>query len=113
MLVREVGASLDRGSDPTRQIFKPTTKIKAAMKHAVPPPTEAGKMRLGWSRPLARPVALRDGPDLVTLADVRTFLFKRLRADRQEGSSWQRVTALLLSAAKNDEVHVAAVPIPL
>jgi len=50
---------------------------------------------------------------LVTLADVRTFLFKRLNDQRQESSSWRRVTALLLSAARSDEVDVADVTIAL
>jgi hypothetical protein len=74
---------------------------------------EASKPQMGWSRPLARPVTLRGGSNLVTLADVRTFLFKRLNAGRQESSNWQRVTALLLSAARSDEVDVADVTIAL
>ena len=68
---------------------------------------------MGWSRPLARPVTLRSGSSLVTLADVRTFLFKRLNANRRESSNWQRVTALLLSAARSHEVDVADVTIAL
>lgn len=68
---------------------------------------------MGWSRPLARPVTLRNGTSLVTLADVRTFLFKRLNAHRRESSNWQRVTAMLLSAARSDEVDVADVTIAL
>jgi len=68
---------------------------------------------MGWSRPLARPVTLRNGTSLVTLADVRTFLFKRLNANRRESSNWQRVTAMLLSAARSDEVDVADVTIAL
>jgi hypothetical protein len=73
----------------------------------------ASKPQMGWSRPLARPVTLRGGSNLVTLADVRTFLFKRLNAGRQESPNWQRVTALLLSAARSDEVDVADVTIAL
>jgi hypothetical protein len=67
----------------------------------------------GWSRPLARPVTLRGGASLVTLADVRSYLFKRMQANRREPPSWQRVTALLLSAARSDEVDVADVTIAL
>jgi len=70
------------------------------------PQREAPK---GWSRPLARPVALRDGASLVTLADVRSFLFKRMQINRKETPDWQRVVALLLSAVRSDEVDVADV----
>ena len=66
-----------------------------------------------WARPLARPVTLRGGSSLVTLADVRTFLFKRMQGNRRESPNWQRVTALLLSAARSDEVDVADVTIAL
>ena len=81
------------------------------MEHS--PQAEVSKPRSDWSRPLARPVTLRGGPSLVTLADVRTFLFKRLNDQRQESSNWRRVTALLLSAARSDEVDVADVTIAL
>jgi hypothetical protein len=83
------------------------------MEHSTHSPAAATKVRSGWSRPLARPVALRGGPNLVTLADVRTFLFKRLNDRRLEPSGWRRVTALLLSAARSDEVDVADVTIAL
>src|SRR5258707_549722 len=92
--------------------FKPTVQ-KADMEHATQWQAEAGKPRMGWSRPLARPVTLRGGGNLVTLADVRTFLFKRLNAGREDSPNWQRVTALLLSAARSDEVDVADVTIAL
>jgi hypothetical protein len=85
----------------------------SVMEHSTPPQAEASKSRMGWSRPLARPVMLRNGSSLVTLAEVRTFLFKRLNANRRESSNWQRVTALLLSAARSDEVDVADVTIAL
>jgi hypothetical protein len=83
------------------------------MERSTPPPAEVSKSRLGWSRPLARPITLRSGSSLVTLADVRTVLFKRLSANRRESSNWQRVTALLLSAARSDEVDVTDVTIAL
>jgi hypothetical protein len=89
------------------------TPGRAVMEDSTRPQAEASKVRSGWSRPLARPVALRDGPDLVTLADVRTFLFKRLNDHRLETSNWRRVTALLLSAARSNEVDVADVTIAL
>jgi hypothetical protein len=75
------------------------------------PPAEASKRPSGWSRPLARPVTLRGGANLVTLADVRSYLFKRMQANRRESPNWQRVTALLLSAARSDEVDVADVTV--
>jgi hypothetical protein len=83
------------------------------IEHSTRPRPEAGKPPMGWSRPLARPVMLRSGTSLATLADVRSFLFRRLNAHRRESASWQRVTALLLSAARSDEVDVADVTIAL
>jgi len=83
------------------------------MDQSTRPQAEASKPPMGWSRPLARPVVLRGGPSLVTLADVRTFLFKRLNASRQESPNWRRVTAMLLSAARSAEVDVADVTIAL
>jgi hypothetical protein len=74
---------------------------------------DALKPRSGWSRPLARPVAVRGGPELITLADVRSFLFRRLRNHPMPSSAWQRVTTLLLSAARSDEVDVADLTIAL
>jgi hypothetical protein len=82
------------------------------MEHSARSPTEVGK-KSGWARPLARPVAARGGSILVTLADVRTFLFKRLNTHRPESANWRRVTALLLSAARSDEVDVADLTIAL
>jgi hypothetical protein len=83
------------------------------MEHSTQPAAEASKRPSGWSRPLARPVTLRGGPNLVTLADVRSYLIKRMQANRREPPNWQRVTALLLSAARSDEIDVADVTIAL
>jgi hypothetical protein len=85
----------------------------AVMEHSNRSPAEAGKPAMGWSRPLARPVSLRGGSSLVTLADVRSFLFKRLQGNGRESPNWQRVTALLLCAARSDAVDVADVTIAL
>jgi len=74
---------------------------------------QASQRPTGWSRPLARPVTLRAGATLMTLADVRSYLFKRMQANRRDSPSWQRVTALLLAAARSDEVDVADVTIAL
>jgi hypothetical protein len=94
-------------------IPKPKTLRKAVMEHSTRSQAEASKPATGWARPLARPVTLRGGSSLVTLADVRTFLFKRMQGNRRESPNWQRVTALLLSAARSDEVDVADVTIAL
>jgi hypothetical protein len=74
---------------------------------------DALKPRSGWSRPLARPVAVQGGAELNTLADVRSFLFRRLRNHPVPAPAWQRVTTLLLSAARSDEVDVADLTIAL
>jgi hypothetical protein len=68
---------------------------------------------MDWSRRRARLVTLRSGSNLVTLADVRTFHCKWLRANRRESSNRRRATALLLSAARSDKVAVADVTIAL
>jgi hypothetical protein len=74
---------------------------------------DALKPRSGWSRPLARPVAVQGGAELNTLADVRSFLFRRLRNHPVPAPAWQRVTTLLLSAARSNEVDVADLTIAL
>src|SRR5215469_7073964 len=76
-------------------------------------PMDALKPRSGWSRPLARPVAVQGGAELNTLADVRSFLFRRLRNHPVPAPAWQRVTTLLLSAARSNEVYVADLTIAL
>jgi hypothetical protein len=83
------------------------------MKESTRSSMEQSKRPAGWSRPLARPVTLRSGSSLVTLADVRSYLFKRMQANRRESPNWQRVTALLLSAARSEEVDVADATIAL
>jgi hypothetical protein len=85
----------------------------SAMQHSTPPQAETKKPAMGWAQPLARPVILKSGSSLVTLADVRSFLCKRLSDTRPKTSSWQRVTALILCAARSDEVDVADVTIAL
>ena len=80
------------------------------MKQGIPS-KQVPKPRTGWSRQLARPVALRNGANFVTLADVRSFLFKRIQIGRKETPNWQRVTALLLSAARSDAVDIAELTI--
>src|SRR5262249_10225050 len=69
----------------------------------------------GWSAPLSRPITLRDGKGLATLADARAFVLALPAAD-QEHNAWQRAAALLIEAAENggdvraatDQVFAAA-----
>ena len=47
------------------------------------------RSRSGWFAKLSRPIVLRDGTTLATLADVRAFILKK-PAHIQERNSWQR-----------------------
>ena len=51
-----------------------------------------------WSRPLQRPIALKDGRTLATLADARAVM-QSLPAGRQRSEPWFYVGALLQEAA--------------
>jgi hypothetical protein len=48
----------------------------------------------------ARPIALKDGTTLATLADVRSFILNEPE-HVQERNSWQRAAALLMEAAED------------
>jgi ABC-type taurine transport system ATPase subunit len=52
-----------------------------------------------WSAKLSRPVALRDGTTLKTLADVRAFILDQPE-HAQDRRAWQRATKLLMAAAE-------------
>jgi hypothetical protein len=53
----------------------------------------------GWSAKLTRSITLKNGTNLVTLADVRAFILKE--PDHiQERASWQRAVELLIEAAE-------------
>jgi hypothetical protein len=53
----------------------------------------------GWSARLTRSITLKNGTNLVTLADVRAFILKE--PDHiQERASWQRAVELLIEAAE-------------
>ena len=54
----------------------------------------------GWSAPRSKPLTLRDGRTLRTLADPRDFVLA-LPAGDQERAAWQRAAALLIDAAEN------------
>ena len=79
------------------------------MKRPPLPQIDMRARRLGWSKRLAHQVTLHDGSKLDTLGDVRSFVFKRMRTDGPGNAKWQRVTALLLAAARNDDTDVAEV----
>ena len=53
-----------------------------------------------WSAPLSRPLTLRDGKRLATLADARALVLA-LPAGDQERNAWQRAAELLIEAAEN------------
>ena len=62
----------------------------------------------GWSSKLTRPVAIRGGPILRTLNDVRAFLIDRLPPEDRDRQSWQLTVELLLAAADGSaEIEVA------
>ena len=54
----------------------------------------------GWSAPLSRPLTLRDGMKLETLADARAFVLMLPPGD-QERNAWQKAAELLIEAAEN------------
>ncbi len=58
------------------------------------------KAKRRWPAKLARPITLRDGTTLATLADVRAFILNEPE-HIQERNSWQRAAALLMEAAEN------------
>ena len=61
---------------------------------------KARKPNGGWSAPLSRPLVLRDGKRLATLADARDFVLA-LPPGYQERNAWQRAAALLIEAAEH------------
>ena len=54
-----------------------------------------------WSKPLARPLALRNGTVLRTLRDARHFI-ATLPEELQRRASWQHVARLLWDAAERE-----------
>jgi len=57
-------------------------------------------MQPSWSKPLARPLTLRNGTVLRTLRDARHFI-AMLPEDLHRRSSWQHVARLLWDAAED------------
>jgi hypothetical protein len=56
-----------------------------------------------WCAPLTRPVAVRGGPKLIMLTDVRLFILNWLPPDRQTAPVWRRVCEDLLAAARSGD----------
>jgi hypothetical protein len=56
------------------------------------------KARDGWSAKLARPIGVKGGTKLGTLADVRAFILEQPDYI-QERQAWQRAAELLIEAA--------------
>jgi hypothetical protein len=57
---------------------------------------------VGWRAPLSRPIQVKSGPKLETLADIRDFILAE-PGYVQERPSWQLVAAALLEAAEGRE----------
>jgi hypothetical protein len=57
-----------------------------------------------WSRRLARPIGIRNGPELRTLADARAYILL-LRDGEQKENRWQHATKLLLEACETGNVE--------
>ena len=53
-----------------------------------------------WSALLSRPLTLRDGKKLATLADARAFVLA-LPAAYQDRNAWQSAAGLLMAAAEH------------
>jgi hypothetical protein len=56
--------------------------------------------RRGWSAKLLRPIKVKGGRKLITLADVRAFVLDQ-PAHVQERRAWQVAAGLLLAAAED------------
>jgi hypothetical protein len=59
------------------------------------------KRAIGWSAPLARPVGVKGGPELRTLADARAYIMTLPELDPR----WQSVARKLLIACEDGEVE--------
>jgi hypothetical protein len=58
--------------------------------------------RAGWRARLSRPIQVKSGPKLVTLADVRDFILAE-PGHIQERPAWQLAAVSLLAAADGRE----------
>jgi hypothetical protein len=64
--------------------------------------TKSKRAVVGWRAPLSRPIQVKAGPKLQTLADVRDFILSEPE-HVQERPSWQLAAAALLAAAEGRE----------
>ena len=53
---------------------------------------------VGWHRPLAFPIKLRDGHVIETMAQAAGLMTQRLPTQRQMKAIWQHTAALLMEA---------------
>jgi hypothetical protein len=60
------------------------------------------KNRMGWATRLSRSVAIKNGPTLITLHDVRTFILAEA-ARIQKQHAWNRAIELAMAAADTGE----------
>jgi hypothetical protein len=60
------------------------------------------KNRMGWATRLSRPVAIKNGPTLITLHDVRTYILAEA-ARIQKQPAWNRAIELVMAAADTGE----------
>jgi hypothetical protein len=63
--------------------------------------------RKGWARSLARPVGVKGGPVLRTVADARVYILSLSEAEQNE-NRWQQAAKLLLEAFETGGVVEAA-----
>ena len=54
----------------------------------------------GWQSKLSRPISLKTGTKLETLADARAFILDMLPESDHDRSSWQHAIELLIEAAE-------------
>jgi hypothetical protein len=59
------------------------------------------KRATGWAAPLARPIDVKGGPELRTLADVRAYILTLPELDPR----WQSVARKLLIACEDGDVE--------
>jgi hypothetical protein len=70
------------------------------------------RRRSGWSAKLTRPITLKNGIKLVTLADVRAFILNEPE-HIQRRNSWQRAAELMMAAAEGHGTEGATKQIEL
>ncbi len=59
-----------------------------------------------WATPLTRAIGVKDGPELRTLADARTYVVA-LPKDDADRNAWQNAVARMLEAAEGGSADAA------